>query len=56
MDVLNDFLNWAWARHEHPVSWHVRPLSILPFLLFCVQEERPGHSADSGGCAFASFS
>ncbi len=34
MDGLNDFLNWAWARHANPLSWYVRPLFILPFCYF----------------------
>jgi len=34
MDGLNDFLNWAWARHANPLSWYIRPLFILPFCYF----------------------
>ena len=34
MDVLNDSLNWAWARHQNPLSWYIRPLFILPFCYF----------------------
>jgi hypothetical protein len=34
MDGLNDFFNWAWARHANPLSWYVRPLFILPFCYF----------------------
>lgn len=34
MDGLNDFLNWAWARHHNPLSWYIRPLFILPFCYF----------------------
>ena len=34
MDVLGDFLNWAWARHHNPLSWYIRPLFILPFCYF----------------------
>jgi len=30
MDGLNDFLNWAWARHANPLSWYIRPPFILP--------------------------
>jgi hypothetical protein len=34
MDLLGDFLNWAWARHHNPLSWYIRPLFILPFCYF----------------------
>lgn len=34
MDGLNDFLDWAWARHHNPLSWYIRPLLILPFCYF----------------------
>ena len=34
MDMLNDFVNWAWARHANPLSWYIRPLFILPFCYF----------------------
>ena len=38
MDVLGDFLNWAWARHLNPLSWYVRPLFILPFCYFAYKK------------------
>jgi hypothetical protein len=34
MELLPDFLDWAWARHHNPLSWYVRPLFILPFCYF----------------------
>ncbi len=34
MEVLTDFLNWAWARHHNPLSWYIRPLFVLPFCYF----------------------
>jgi hypothetical protein len=34
MEMLGDFLNWAWARHENQLSWYIRPLFILPFCYF----------------------
>ena len=34
MDVLGDFLNWAWARHENKLSWYIRPLFSLQFCYF----------------------
>ena len=38
MDMLGDFLNWAWARHLNPLSWYVRPLFILPFCYFAYKK------------------
>lgn len=34
MDILYDFLNWAWERHHNPISWYIRPLFVLPFCYF----------------------
>lgn len=42
MDVLNDFLDWAWARHQNPLSWYVRPLFILPFCYFAYKKSVRG--------------
>ena len=38
MDMLGDFLNWAWARHLNPLSWYIRPLFILPFCYFAYKK------------------
>jgi hypothetical protein len=38
MDVLNDFLDWAWARDQNPLSWYVRPLFILPLCYFAYKK------------------
>ncbi|NKY99219.1 hypothetical protein [Nocardiopsis alborubida] len=35
MDLLTDFLAWAWPRHLNPLSWYVRPLFFLPIAYFC---------------------
>ncbi|WP_435111392.1 hypothetical protein [Nocardiopsis synnemataformans] len=35
MDLLTDFLSWAWPRHLNPLSWYVRPLFFLPIAYFC---------------------
>lgn len=42
MDVLYDFLNWAWARHHNPLSWYIRPLFVLPFCYFAYKKSRWG--------------
>lgn len=42
MDVLNAFLDWAWARHQNPLSWYVRPLFILPFCYFAYKKSVRG--------------
>ena len=38
MDLLTDFLNWAWARHHNPLSWYIRPLFVLPFCYFAYKK------------------
>ncbi len=42
MDVLYDFLNWAWTRHQHPISWYIRPLLVLPFCYFAYKKNKWG--------------
>ena len=39
MELLNDFLSWAWARHHNELSSYVRPPFLLPFCFFAY-----GHS------------
>jgi hypothetical protein len=39
MDVLSDFLNWAWERHHNPLSWYIRPLFVLPFCYFAYKKK-----------------
>ena len=34
MDIVYDFLQWAWERHHNPLSWYIRPLFVLPFCYF----------------------
>ena len=46
MDVVYDFLNWAWARHHNPLSWYIRPLFVLPFCYFAYKRSVWG----VGGC------
>jgi hypothetical protein len=38
MDTIADFLNWAWARHQNPLSWYLRPLFLLPFCYFAYKK------------------
>ncbi|MEU5846022.1 hypothetical protein [Saccharopolyspora shandongensis] len=41
MDLINDFLAWAWPRHLNPISWYIRPLFFLPIAYFS-WTRRPG--------------
>ena len=38
MDLLQDFLAWAWARHHNPLSWYIRPLFVLPYCYFAYKK------------------
>ena len=38
MDLLYDFLDWAWERHHNPLSWYIRPLFVLPFCYFAYKK------------------
>ena len=42
MDVLTDFLTWAWARHHNPLSWYIQPLFIAPFCYFAYERSMRG--------------
>jgi hypothetical protein len=35
VELLSDFLAWAWPRHLNPISWYIRPLFFLPIAYFC---------------------
>lgn len=35
----HDLLDWAFARHHNQLSWYIRPIFIIPFCFFCLQEE-----------------
>jgi hypothetical protein len=36
------FGNWAWDRHHNMLSWAIRPLLILPFILFAYRHNWNG--------------
>jgi hypothetical protein len=42
MEFLSDFLSWAWMRHHNVLSWYIRPLFILPFVLFAYRRSWKG--------------
>jgi hypothetical protein len=42
MDLIGDFLSWAWLRHHNVLSWYIRPLFILPFVYFAYKRSWPG--------------
>jgi hypothetical protein len=34
MEWLTEFWAWAWARHHNILSWYIRPLFLIPFIVF----------------------
>ena len=42
MEMLSDFLAWAWARHHNILSWYIRPLFIIPFIYFAYKRSWKG--------------
>ena len=42
MEWLGDFWAWAWARHQNPLSWYVRPLFVLPLCYFAYKKSVTG--------------
>ncbi len=42
MELLTDFLAWAWARHHNVLSWYIRPLFIVPYIYFAYKRSWKG--------------
>lgn len=42
MELLSDFLAWAWARHHNVLSWYIRPLFIIPYIYFAYKRSWKG--------------
>lgn len=42
MDMIDDVLAWAWARHHNILSWYVRPLFLLPYCWFAYRRSLLG--------------
>jgi hypothetical protein len=42
VDILNEILAWAWARHHNLLSWYIRPLFIIPFCYFAYRRSLAG--------------
>ncbi|QUH18501.1 hypothetical protein [Alkaliphilus sp. B6464] len=41
--LTNDiFFNWAYARHHNVLSWYIRPLFIIPIILFACKKNLTG--------------
>ena len=42
MEFPTDFLSWAWARHHNILSWYIRPMFVIPFVLFAYRRSWKG--------------
>lgn len=42
MATNTDLWNWAWDRHHNILSWYIRPLALLPFMLFAYKRSLTG--------------
>ena len=42
MEILSDFLAWAWSRHHNVLSWYIRPMFILPYIYFAYKRSWKG--------------
>ncbi|QNU65779.1 hypothetical protein EHE19_012780 [Ruminiclostridium herbifermentans] len=41
--LTNDiFFNWAFARHHNVLSWYIRPLFIIPIIVFAFKKSLTG--------------
>ncbi len=38
----NMFFNWAFARHHNILSWYIRPLFIIPMVIFAFKKSYTG--------------
>lgn len=39
---IQDFIEWAWARHHNVLSWYIRPLFLIPFCYFSFKRSWTG--------------
>jgi hypothetical protein len=39
-----EFLSWAFARHQNLLSWYIRPLFLIPFCYFAYKRSWAGIS------------
>ncbi len=42
MEWASDFWAWAWARHHNVLSWYIRPLFLIPFIIFAYRRSLRG--------------
>lgn len=40
-----EFFAWAFARHQNPLSWYIRPLFLIPFCIFSYKKSLAGIAA-----------
>lgn len=55
METINDFFEWAWARHHNLLSWYVRPLFLLPFCYFAYRRSGWGIGLTIAGLLTSMF-
>ena len=36
------FFDWAFERHQNPISWYIRPLFLIPFCFFAYKRSLTG--------------
>lgn len=39
---IQEFFDWAWARHHNVLSWYIRPLFLIPFCYFSYKRSWAG--------------
>lgn len=42
MEIVSDFLSWAWARHHNILSWYIRPMFVIPIVFFAYKRSWKG--------------
>ncbi|WFR56502.1 hypothetical protein QA584_23260 [Anaerocolumna sp. AGMB13025] len=54
--MTNDaFFNWAFARHHNVLSWYIRPIFIIPIVLFAFKKSLTGIFASVFGLFTSMF-